>query len=660
MLYRLKTRFLHPGDMAGGLVLVAAALLYLLTLDNGLQPEELRGGDLITHQYAQVEGRPGNAPGYPLYTMGGWLWYRLGRVALSWAFNPIELLSLYSTLWALASLLILYLVLLRITRRWRLLAALLTAFYASTYFFWYYSVTTEQYTSAVFQTLLVIWLALKWDDRPHRVLILWLALVCGVMLANMVTTLIIVPSLLWFILFKPITPGGRDFFLYRYLKQPGLMVAATGAALLPLLSYAYVYVRGAQYPEWRGAGDWTSTWAWFIQFLTIQQGRDELGPGLRLVPFFTGEFPALMWQELTWVVFWGGLLGLAFLGKRRAIFLYSTLLIYFVFCWADRFGNWCQVIIPAYPIFVIGFGAGLQGLREYANRQTMRTNITDRPGPRSSLPYGFAILLLAGLLLYRFIFSLPAANQQDRPGDTGLDPGWAILADQPALPARVLAGVEDRLALEYLRTIWGAAPLVSPASVGDLPPAVAGGELYITRQAAAAAPAAIPAGAHPQAAGEQLIALAPEQRSQLPASAVPVSLPFGQELSLAGWELLEPYGTLPADVASRLERANWQLALYWQASQPLAVDYTVSVRPLQNGQLVLSGGEAVIQDHQPVWGLFPTSRWLPGEIVRDVYALSLPPGLNPDAVQVVVYRTTEAGLKNLAEQTIELAAPGAP
>ncbi|MCS7260600.1 MAG: hypothetical protein NZ765_07440, partial [Anaerolineae bacterium] len=55
---------------AGWSVVVLAGVLYLLTLDTGLRPDELQGGDLITHQYAQVQARPGNAPGYPLYTMG--------------------------------------------------------------------------------------------------------------------------------------------------------------------------------------------------------------------------------------------------------------------------------------------------------------------------------------------------------------------------------------------------------------------------------------------------------------------------------------------------------------------------------------------------------------------------------------------------------------
>ena len=38
---------------AGAALLVLAAALYLVTLDNGFAPGELVGGDLITHQYAR-------------------------------------------------------------------------------------------------------------------------------------------------------------------------------------------------------------------------------------------------------------------------------------------------------------------------------------------------------------------------------------------------------------------------------------------------------------------------------------------------------------------------------------------------------------------------------------------------------------------------------
>ncbi len=103
------------------LVLLALALLlYTLTLDNGLQAEELIGGDLITHQYAQVQARPSNAPGYPLYTMGGWLWFHALRPLAALASpappNPLPILSSYSTLWALLALGLLYAILTHITR----------------------------------------------------------------------------------------------------------------------------------------------------------------------------------------------------------------------------------------------------------------------------------------------------------------------------------------------------------------------------------------------------------------------------------------------------------------------------------------------------------------------------------------------------------------
>ena len=646
----------HTSLWAGGLVVLAAVLLYLFTLDNGLRPDELTGGDLITHQYAQVEGRPSNAPGYPLYTMGGWLWFRLGRAWLSWAFNPIQILSLYSTGWGLAALLVLYLILLQVTLRQWLIALLLAAFYATTFFFWYYSVTTEQYTSAVFQTLLLIWLAFRWDEQPRDATLLWLAFLSGAMLANMVTTLFIVPPLLWFIFSRRDLTGLANL---SGLYKPKLILSVIGLACLPLLSYAYVFISGALHPEWRGSGEWSSTWAWFVQFLTIQQGRDELTPGLTWQNFSTTEFPALMWQELTWPIFWGGLVGLAFLGKRRAIFLYSTLLIYFVFCWLYRFGNWFQVIIPAYPIFIIGTAAGIaqvSGVRCQVSGVKLYALVRSLPLGRLTSHVLYLTLVL--LLTYRFTTNLPRANQRDLPTDTGLDPGWVILADQPTSPAIISSDFAEQVALQYLKTVWSAAPGIYPTSPDDFtwPPEVGQADslsYYITRRAVAAAPNTVRlSGEHPQAAGEQLILLAAWPLTEPPPGTLPLDLQFGDTLKLVGWKPVKTDYSLPEEVAARLPRANWQIALYWQTSQALSEDYTISVRPLVNGQVIVSNGEALIQDHQPVWGVYPTNRWRPGELVRDVYALSLPRNVTPEAVQIVVYKATDTGFENLGEQTI--------
>ena len=153
---------------AGIVLVVLALVLYLLTLDNGLRPGELAGGDLVTHQYAQVQGRPGNAPGYPLYTMGGWIWFHGLRALLGATSNPTAILSSYSTLWALLALWLLYRLIVDLTGRWPL-GFLGGAFYAVTYFFWYYAVSTEQYASAVAQTLVIVLLAFRWERVQDEV-----------------------------------------------------------------------------------------------------------------------------------------------------------------------------------------------------------------------------------------------------------------------------------------------------------------------------------------------------------------------------------------------------------------------------------------------------------------------------------------------------------
>ena len=55
--------------LAGLFLLLCAALFYVGTLDNGLMIRELEGGDLITHQYAQVQAL---VPRHSLTFAQGW------------------------------------------------------------------------------------------------------------------------------------------------------------------------------------------------------------------------------------------------------------------------------------------------------------------------------------------------------------------------------------------------------------------------------------------------------------------------------------------------------------------------------------------------------------------------------------------------------------
>ena len=199
------------------------------------------------------------------------------------------------------------------------------------------------------------------------------------------------------------------------------------------------------------------------------------------------------------------------------------------------------------------------------------------------------------------------------------------------------------------------APDIFPADAGsfNLPPAEKSDEFwsYLTRQGAAIAPDAIRKGeVYPQAAGAELIALWLKPRRELPPQAIPLDIDFGDKLQLVGWEPVKADEPLPAGAA----RSNWQIALYWQALGSLVDDYTVSVRPLVEGQLITIDGEPIIQDHQPVWGVYPTNHWTNQELVRDVYALAVPDPAAPDAVQIVVYKTSDTSFENLDEITIQI------
>ena len=49
-----------------------------------------------------------------------------------------------------------------------------------------------------------------------------------------------------------------------------------------------------------------------------------------------------------------GLVGTAMLRGGVRLLVWGTLLLYLALCWVDRFGNWNQVIMPAYALLLLG------------------------------------------------------------------------------------------------------------------------------------------------------------------------------------------------------------------------------------------------------------------------------------------------------------------
>lgn len=645
---------LRRRNLGGAVLLALALLLYGFTLDNGLQPYELHGGDLITHHYAQVEARPGNAPGYPLYTMGGWLWFHALRGALQAAGNstpnPIPILSTYSTAWALLALGLLYAVLNRITRsprhpagNWPL-AWLLCAFYAVTYFFWYYATTSEQYASAIAQTLAIVYVYLRWREasggeqkagasssppffsQPSPLLVL-LAFLCGLSLAHMLTVAFIVPPLVIVILWE------RP----QALRNGRLVLACVAAAFLPLLSYAYVYVRGAAHPEWWGAGEWSNANDWFWSFVSTAQGREELLWGFQpTCAFFDGGFPELIWRELSVPLLLIGLFGVALLDRKSASLFYGTLAIYLVFNWMYRCGNWYQVILPAYPLVLVGAAAA-------SDRWEARFAARKR-----WLSYAPLALLLVAIA-WRFDASWPEANSRNRPQDTALDRA-AVLLDQP-LPQGVglFAAVDDALALDYLIRIWGLRSdlrVVSSVEAGEV--LRGGGLVFSTRDAAAALLEELPADVRPlrTAFGPDWLALGDvEQTSDIPAAL---------EVEIVDGVALVGYGVAKAPTGAPVTHAApaVDVTLVWRIDATWPPGLGVSLRPTTNGAFIpdsTTGGVIQRDASAPVQGLVELR---PGASVSDALRVPMPNGA--DGVMLLVYRAVEGGFENLLEIPLQL------
>jgi hypothetical protein len=91
--------------------------------------------------------------------------------------------------------------------------------------------------------------------------------------------------------------------------------------------------------------------------------------------------------------------------------------------------------------------------------------------------------------------------------------------------------------------------------------------------------------------------------------------------------------------------------LGWQVQARPTRDLSVSVR------LTRAGAEIAQLDRSvPVDGSYPTSRWLPGEVVLDAYPFALPLGPPPDGITVILYyRATDGSYVNLHVAHLPLA-----
>jgi hypothetical protein len=82
----------------------------------------------------------------------------------------------------------------------------------------------------------------------------------------------------------------------------------------------------------------------------------------------------------------------------------------------------------------------------------------------------------------------------------------------------------------------------------------------------------------------------------------------------------------------------------WQAQQDHPADYSVAVHlvahvpPIAPEDVIAQADSA-----HPVDGWYPTSRWVRGEVVHDIYSLTVPSDSKPAAVQIAMYQVMPDG-----------------
>jgi len=242
-----------------------AAVAYLLTLAPDLY--SLDGPELSTAAYRLGIA---HAPGYPFYTLAGWLFSHAFPIS-----NPIFRMNLLSALFAVAACLAVYALALRLTARPAVAAAAALAL-AFSYWFWLDAIAAEVYSldAALFAGMLLA--AWEWRARPTPLRAAAVGLLFGLGLATRTTTALYLPTLV-------------GFAWYAAPRDRRSWAAAAAGAILGAAFYLYLPLRA-----WTGAsvgpGDYAldgslrvwdvGSWHGFWRHVTASQfGSDAFAYG---------------------------------------------------------------------------------------------------------------------------------------------------------------------------------------------------------------------------------------------------------------------------------------------------------------------------------------------------------------------------------------------
>jgi hypothetical protein len=604
-----------------------AALLYLSTfqthINSSLHPFTTDVGEI---QNALPRWGIIHHSSYPLYSAIGSMFVTLLRLV---GVAPAAGASLYSLAWGLVTIALLVILAMEIgvagpsAALGGMAAALSTSV-------WIDSSLAEVHTMTMALTVATLWFALRFGRSGMRRDLLWLTFVFSQGVFHQRSVILIAPAVLLLISPQLIT-------LLRLGWRSWALVI--GVALLAPLTYLYLPLRVWTGAEWvfGSPGTWDGFWTLFFD--------NRAGRVFDLQADWSARLPSIfdvLHQDLWLPLLITGLAGLWFVPPAAASGTHHPRLrlsLALTLVWMANFlvtiliweGRVSDALLAAKLPVVLMAGLGLAFLIDWLWRRSVYVGLA-------------AAILLATALLVRvsptrsFILEITRDRSTqalvdtvsrvdptgDRPATLIVPWGtdyWTLtyaqgyegklqgltLVDHNARPQDILNRGDRLLALD--QTFFVFPPAYYEERLGPL--------YYGT-----AAPGVYEMSPTP---------IVDEVALSAKAGMTPISFDLGNGIRIRGHE------------------ARWdgsgaiRLIVYWQAAGPIDHDYSVAVHlvaqdpPLNEADILDQADKA-----HPAGGWYPTTRWRPGEIVRDEYLLEAPAGSRPAAIRLAMYRSDPA------------------
>jgi Protein O-mannosyl-transferase TMEM260-like len=600
----------------GSVALLIVAAVYLLTfqIDICSNPNEyvIDSGE---YQIALALWGTVHYTGSPTYSMVGAVFVWLLRLI---GVPPAAGAALFSVASALAALGLVYVLGLHLTgNAWASSAAVLALALGRS--FWINSVVAEIYAFGLALSVASLWLAVRYDETRSARTLYALAFVWGLAVVHHRLAVFMAPALVVLV-----TPG----FWNAHLRLR-LLAGSFGMGLLAFASYLYMPLR-ARMGAWTYGdpgswqGFWFIFWAREVPFLltppsTIAElaqnvlatfatlAAEWTAPGLLAAAL--GLAVAVAWRRtrrLGWALTAMAIAFLVFVFVFHVAVSPEEVLLWVSVCLALALAILAARLWQAWP-WAGRAGAvallALAGLSGVTHRDTVLALTRDSRGRQ---------------LINLLEAEMPAGRPGNEPTLMALWGGDYFAAAYGRLVTGELQHfrVVDHRA-DFLQLVDSGVRLITlPSTFNELPKS-----WWRTRIG----------GAYLSSAGLGLVEIG--ARPPL----APSDVPPGQAVELGDGIRLLGHHVQPQGDGLRV-------TLYWQATQTPSQNYSVLVHLSDKDQIAGPGDIMAQADSQnPVYGWYPTTRWSPGEIVREDYGLAVPPGKTPRLVAVGMYTRDNAG-----------------